>query len=462
MLALVAGTFYLASRFIQPAPPDRLVMATGAPGGAYHQYAEQYRDHLAKFGVTLELRQTQGAAENFALLRDGRVDVAFVQGGVGKPLPFENGEPPVVSLGGLYYEAMWIFQTAAGPRADTLPGLAGRRIAVGAEGSGTRALALQLLQDSGVTGGETKLLPIGGKDVLQALDASEVDVVFQVAGIEAPIVGALLRRRDLRPMSLVHAGAYAKRLAHLTALTVPRGVADVAADLPDRNLATVATTANLLARNEVHPALVYLLLDTAVEINSGHVRLSEAGTFPNPRGQDMPIADEAQRFYKSGKPFLKQYLPFWAANFVDRMLILMLPVFAVLLPAIKFAPALYAYRLKARIGRWYARLGAIENDMAGQADATRVGDYVSRLDTIEREINATRLPNWLSEQVYLLRAAIDLVRERLGTPSAKAIPGFRERPREGAGLAAPGQPVPEPDRGGMASPVDSAGGDLKA
>ena len=436
LLALVALTFYLASRYIQPAPPDRIVMATGAPGGAYHRYGEQYREHLAKFGVTVELRPTRGATENFALLRDGRVDVAFVQGGIGKPLPYVDGEPPVVSLGALYYEAMWIFLAVNRPQVDTLAGLEGRRMALGEEGSGTRSLALQLLQDSGVEGGGVTYLPIGGEEALKGLDAGEVDVVFQVAGIEAPIVGELLRRRDVRPMNLVHAGAYSRRLAHLTAVTVSRGVADIAADLPDRDLTTVATTANLLARNELHPALMYLLLDTAAEINSGHVRLSEAGTFPNPRAQDLPVAEEAQRYYKSGKPFLKSYLPYWAANFVDRMLILLIPIFAVLLPAIKLAPALYTYRLKARIRRWYARLGVVEHEMAGQADFTRVGDYVSRLDAIEREINATPLPYWLSEQIYLLRAAIDLVRERLGTPGAKASPGFRERPRGGAGLGA--------------------------
>ena len=99
-----------------------------------------------------------------------------------------------------------------------------------------------------------------------------------------------------------------------------------------------------------------------------------------------------------------------------------------LIPAIKFAPVLYTYRLKSRIGRWYARLGAVESEMAGQPDPARVGDYLARLDAIEAEINAARLPNWLSEQVYLLRAAIDLVRERLGTPRRQGDPGAARSP----------------------------------
>ena len=423
-IALVALTFYVASRYVQPAPPDHLVMATGASGGAYQKYGEQYKEYLKQFGVDLELKQTQGAAENFALLRDGRVDVAFVQGGVAKPLADVNGEPPVVSLGALYYEAMWVFLRADQPQVDTLAGLAGRRLAIGAEGSGTRALALQLLQDSGIEGRSTKFLPQGGTEMLQALDAGEVDVVFQVAGVEAPIVSELLHRRDLKPMSLVHAAAYAKRNSNLTALTVPRGVVDIADDLPPRDLAVVATTANLLARNEVHPALMYLLLDTASEVNSGHARLSEAKTFPNPRAQDLPVAEEAQRYYKSGKPFLKAYLPYWAANFVDRMLILLIPIVGVLIPAIKFAPVLYTYRLKSRIRRWYAQLGAVESEMAGPLDAIRIDDCLARLDTIEAEIKAADMPSWLSDQIYLLRAAIDLVRERFGIRTPRRYPVF--------------------------------------
>jgi len=401
------------------------VMATGVPGGTYQRYGEQYRRYLAKYGVTLELRPTGGAAENFALLRDGKVHVALVQGGVAEPPPADGGEPPLVSLGALYYEAVWVFQRSDKPPTDRLAGLAGRSIAVGVEGSGTRLLALQLLADSGVDANNARLLPIGGPDVFKALDAGEIDAVFQVAGVEAPILADLMRRRDLTLVSLVHAPAYAKRMGHLTALTVPRGVVDIAADLPPRDIATVAVTANLLARNDVHPALMYLLLETATVVNGGHVRLAEAGTFPNARAQDVPIAEEAVRFYKSGKPFLQRYLPYWAAIFVDRALILLIPLLGVLIPAIKLLPVLYGYRLKARIVRWYAQIEAVEAELAGAPDRAKVDGCLARLDAIETEIGAAHLPKWFADQVYLLRAAIDLARERMGKPGAKVIPGFR-------------------------------------
>lgn len=425
-LVLVVLAFWFALRYVEPAPPDRMVMATGAPGGTYQQYALQYQRHLANYGVTLELVPTSGSVENFALLRNGKVDIALVQGGAGTPMP-DDGGSAVVSLGALYYEAMWVMQAASRPPVERLTDLKGGRLAVRAEGSGTRLLALQLLRDSGVDAGNATLLPIAGADVAKALEAGQLDAVFQVAGVEAPILADLLRRRDLKLMNLVHAPAYGKRMSHLTALTVPRGVVDIAADLPARDVATVAVTANLLARDELHPALMFLLLEIATTVNSGHARLAEAGTFPNARAQDVPMAEEAQRFFKSGKPFLQRYLPYWAANFVDRMLILVIPLFAVVLPVTKLVPVLYTYRLKSRIARWYAHLGEVERELTDHPDPARVDAHLARLDGIEQEVTAAHVPKWFADEAYLLRAAIDLVRERLGRPSAKTIAGFRPR-----------------------------------
>ena len=421
LIALIALTFWIAFQYVKPAPPDHLVMATGAPGGAYEKYGERYRERLAKYGVTLELVPTRGAAENFALLRDGRVDAAFVQGGLGLPLPEVNNAPPVVSLGALFYEPMWIFLSADRPQVERLAELAGTRMAVGPDGSGTRALAFKLLTEGGAVESGSRFLPIAGEEALAALQAHEVDVIFQVAGVEAPVVEALLRRRDLRQMSLAHAVAFAKRNPYLTVLTVPRGVVSIAEDLPSRDVTMVATTANLLAQNDVHPALMYLLLDTASEINSTQAHLAEAHTFPNARGQDMPVAAEAARYYKSGKPFVHNYLPYWAANLVDRTLILLIPIFGVLLPAFKIAPWLYTYRLKSRIFHWYEQLTEVEVEISREGDHPRPAPFLARLDAIEAEIKAARLPNWLREQAYLLRSAIVMVRKRLLEPDSASV-----------------------------------------
>jgi hypothetical protein len=191
---------------------------------------------------------------------------------------------------------------------------------------------------------------------------------------------------------------------------------------------TLAVTANLLVRSELHPALMYLLLDAASVIHGGHSVLANAGAYPNARNQDVPLADEAERFHRSGKPFLKRYLPYWLANLADRLILLLIPLFAVLVPVMKFLPDIYAYRMRRKITRWYVALGAIEDEIGDAPPPDKVAGYLKQLDEIETQVNDMNFPSSGADRVYLLRAAIDLVRERLGRPGAKAMPPLRPAP----------------------------------
>jgi TRAP transporter TAXI family solute receptor len=430
LIVVVALAFFVTSRFVKPAPPDSLTLSTGAAGGAYEHYARLYQAYLARNGVVLELRPSSGSVENLARLVEGTVDAAFVQGGV-KPDVAENASasPSVVSLGALYVEPVWVFVRATKRPVQSVADLTGQRIAIGGEGSGTRPLALELLRVNGVDASNATLSPLAGPDAAAALGRGELDAAILIAGVSAPVIGDLLRRKDVRLVSLVHANALARQYPYMTPLSLPRGLVDIKADLPDRDITTVAVTANLLVRADLHPALMNLLLDAATGINGGASLLADAGTYPNPRRQDVPVADEAERFYKSGKPFLQRYLPFWVANLADRMLVYLIPIIAVLIPAVRFLPDLYAYRPKSKIAALYEKLRALEREIGVDLDETRVAGYVARLDEIEAEVTASNTPAWFAQDTYVLRAAIDLVRERLGHPGAKAIPGLRASAR---------------------------------
>jgi TRAP transporter TAXI family solute receptor len=429
VVLIVALAFLVAARFVKPAPPDRLTMATGPAGGAYQQFAAKYRDLLRKNGVTLELKPSAGSVENLARLRAGEVDVALVQGGIfaGSPGADADGEPPIVSLGAMYPEPLWLFLNGARTRPiERLADLGELRMAVGPEGSGTRAFALDLLRVAGIDSAKASLSPLSGDAGGAALVRGDIDALFVVAGVDAPLVAQLLGRPDVRLADLAQSGALARQFSFVRPVSIPRGLVSLRADLPPRDVQTVAVTANLLARNALHPALMYLLLEAAADVHGRHTLLADAGTFPNASQQDAPLAEEAQRFYRQGKPFLQRYLPYWLANWVDRMLVLLIPILAVLVPAIKFLPDLYTYRLKAKVSRCYAALRALEAEIGRTPDPASVPGYLLRLDAIEADVDATKLPNWFAEQGYALRAAIDLVRERLGQPTAKAIPGLRQ------------------------------------
>ncbi|MBS1217771.1 MAG: transporter solute receptor family protein, partial [Proteobacteria bacterium] len=258
LAAVVVGTaFMIAYRFVRPAPPDHFVISTGNEAGAYHLFAQRYRDLLAHEKIRVELRPSSGSVENLQRLTtpDTDVDVALIQGGIAAP----EREYPVRSLGAVYYEPLWVFyrDTAELTR---LTQLAGKRIAAGPEGSGTRALALSMLQASGIATTGAPLSPLGGMAAADALIAGQVDAVLFVAGADAPVIQRLLQSPGVRLMSLTHAEALARRFNYLSAITLPRGMIDLAADIPATNISMVAVTAHLVAREDFHPALISVLL----------------------------------------------------------------------------------------------------------------------------------------------------------------------------------------------------------
>lgn len=428
LAVLVAAAFWLTLRFVQPAPPDHLVLSTGAAGGDYFRFGERYRDFFRPFGVTIELRPSNGSVENVRRLKAGEADAAFVQGGTLPPVA-DDAESPIVSLGALYPEVVWIF-ARSGVKVTTLADLQGRRIAIGPDGSGMRPLARELLGQNGVREPETTFVAKTGVDAADSLERGEVDVAFLIANPRSPVVLRLLSMPGVHPVSVVRADAYARRFGAISSFVVPRGVSDLARDLPREDLPTLAVTANLLVREDLHPALMYLLLDAASAIHGRHSVVADAGQFPNARNQDVPLAAEAERFHRSGKPFLKRYLPYWVANLVDRLILLLIPIIAVLVPVLRFLPVFYEYRINARVGRWYARLGSLEDEIGESPSTEKVPALLARLDELEAQLNEANFPRSSGGQVYSLRAAIDLVRERLGRPGAKAIPPLRAQAGE--------------------------------
>lgn len=407
-LALIVGAaFWVAYQFVRPAPPASVAMTTGADGGVYQAYAERYREMLARDGIMLELRASSGSLENLRRLAEeaSGVSVGFVQSGIGNA----SEAPGLVSLGSLYYEPLWIFYRA-NQALDRLTQLRGRRIAVGPEGSGTRKLAMTLLSANEAAQAPTVLLDLGITAAVQALAESKIDAAFIIAGPEAPAVQKLLRADGVRLMSLGHAAAYTRLFPYLSALLLPQGAIDLARNIPERDVSLVAATAQLVAREDLHPALMSLLMQAASQVHGDSGLFQRAGEFPAATAADFPLSDEARRYYKSGPPFLQRYLPFWAAVFVERMIVLLVPIIAILLPAFNIAPRLYAWRVKSRIFRWYAALKQLERDIELNGDPARSPEHLARLERIDQHVRALKAPLGFSDMLYTLRGHVDFVR----------------------------------------------------
>lgn len=408
--ALVIGIAFIATfYFIKPAPPKKLVLAMATDEGGFRYYARKYQEALAKHGITLELHSTKGSVTSVGLLADENsgVDVSFVQSGTATAEKTES----IVSLGSLSYIPLWVFYR--GEPIDDVRALGGKRIAVGPEESGTRALALKLLAINGVDKAPTELLPFARDEAVERLKQGQLDAVFLVSPAESPMIQKLTAVPGVRLLSFARADAYTRRFPFLSKHVLPRGVFDLAADIPERDVVLLSPTANLLAKDSLHPALAYLLMRTASELHGSAGMLDRLGEFPAPLEAGFPLSSEARRYYTSGVPFLQRYLPFWAANLVDRLWVMLVPVIAVLLPLVRAVPAVLLWRVRSRIFRWYASLKEIELQLEENPGLEMLEDMMKRLEEAERAVNRIPMPLAYAENLYFFREHIDVVRRRL-------------------------------------------------
>lgn len=410
-IVLIVGIgFAVAYQFVQPAPPKRIVITTGGESGAYYQFAQRYAAILARDGITLEVKSSAGSLENLARLKADEAQVGFVQGGVMPPRedPDAEDDSGLLSLGSLFYEPVWVFYR--GERELTrLTDLRGKRIAIGQEGSGVRQLAQQLLAASEIEAGE-HLVPLSGLTAAEALQQGRIDAAFIIASESAPVVQVLLRSPGVRLMSFAQSAAYQRRFPFLTRLTFPQGVADLVRDLPPADIKVLAPTANLIVRDDLHPALQSLLLQAASEVHGKSGFFQDQGEFPAYKDQLLPLSPEAARYFKSGPPFLQRYLPFWLAVLVDRLIVLLVPVFALLIPLLKVAPAIYNWRVRSKVFRCYGELKFLEDDLKNHFDPARLAEYRRRLDDLEEEAVQLHVPLGFTDLVYTLREHVNLVR----------------------------------------------------
>lgn len=410
ILLIAALVVAVAYPFVKPAPPKTLTLATGGESGVYHVFAGRYAAILERSGITLRMLPSAGSADNLERLGRGEADVAFVQGGV-LPAGETLAGSQFRSLGSMYYEPVWVFYRGEKPL-TRLHELAGRRIAIGAEGSGVRGLALQLLEANEIPV-DDRLTQLDGLDAAEAVQQGWVDAAFIIAGPEAPVVQVLLRSPGIHLMSFAQADAYTRRFPFLRQVSLPRGVVDLVRDIPPHDTTMLAATANLIVREETHPALVSLLLQAAGEVHGKSGFFQRGGEFPAYLDSSFELSPDAARHYDSGPPFLQRFLPFWAAVLVDRTVVLLLPLLALLLPLLRVAPALYSWRVRSKVFRLYGELKFLENEVRHHYEAARHAEFFDRLDRIEEAASQRNVPLAFADLVYTLREHVNLVRKQL-------------------------------------------------
>ena len=417
---LAAGCLWLSFQFIEPVPPRQITLASGPATSLYHEHAQRYVELMARHGVTVVEKITEGPGENLALLSDpaSGVDVAFVQGGQAATHEAKG----VVMLASLYYQPLWIF-VRRGDAVDSLAALTGRKVSLGMPGSGTNVLGEPLLAANGVTGDNTTFVHVPTDRTQWMLHNGEVDVALLVGGVRMPAVASALADPALDLVSLANADAYAQRYRYLTRRTLYGGAISFVPPVPSRDVALITTEAMLAARSTVHPAIVNLLLETIRDEHDDQGFFETPGEFPNWDQVDLPVSPDAIRHKRFGPSPLYKYLPFWVATFVERFVIIVLPLLVVVLPVVQQLPKVLNWRARSSIYRWYGELKLLEREVALRRGDPPIEKWLSDLDRIERAAEQIRTPASLASESYTLREHIRLVRSAVLAKAGGASSG---------------------------------------
>lgn len=416
-VALALLLLALAYWWLDPMPPRHITLATGPEQSAYAEFGKRYARELARHGIQVDLRTTQGGAENLGLLQKGEVDIGFVQGGSNDTVAADD---ELESMGSLFVEPVWLFYRTDAARKvhrdatlRALGDLKGLRVNVGSEGSGVPSLMDKLFEANRIERQSMTLSRLRQTPAVMALLDGQVDALVLASAPESLMVQMLLQTPGIALMDFTQSEAYARRFPFLTPVTLPRGVVDLAADVPAQDVHLIATTTTLLATPDVHPALLQLFSQASLKLHGSAGWFNRAREFPHAANTEYPLAKEAERTLRNGVPLLQRYLPFTLANLLERMWLALGIIVAILLPLGRIVPPLYEFRVRSRVFRWYGQLRQIEERLQSE-DGSRA-ELLEALGRLEARVGKVTVPLSYTDELYALRNNIELVRRRLNT-----------------------------------------------
>ena len=403
---------------LEPAFRHTIVITTGADNGIYRGFADRYAPILKRDGIKLDIRSSSGSNENYQRLSDpnSEYEVGFIQSGTTSPKETDH----LQTIAAVSYEPIWVFYRGEST-INRLAQLRGKRISIGVPGSGLLNVAQVLLGYSGITRDNTTLLEMDADKAYQGLENGQLDAAFFIGRPDAAMQTTLLNS-DLKLMSFAQADALVQKFPSLSKVIFPRAATSIVNDLPQTDVTLLAATALLVAKDTLHPALVYLLLDAAKTVHGGEDYFTPLGVFPNLNTEEFPVSEESERYFKTGRPFLQRYLPFWLASFIERRLLILLPFMALLLGLLQALPRMAEARIKKRLVVWYREIKALEDEIwkTSQPTPDQIAQWQDEIEHIDANANQIRMPQRYFQDVYALKQAIAVVRNRISRVAGQA------------------------------------------
>lgn len=414
IFAAVSLLVLVLFQFVDPAPPKEMTLASGSESGRYFELAQRLKYELRKEGVTLNILNTAGSEENLELLTSAEspVSIAFVQSGMEEI--FDSGEAKLNGLGSLYYEPIWLIYRKS-LELEFVSDLRNRRIAVGEQGSGTKAVAQFLLNENGLLfgAGKTELVEAGGEDAVALLEAGTIDAGFFMVPAESDLIRRLIGIEGFDFLDMRRHAAYRARYRSLSSVPITEGLLDLQENLPNEDRVVLAAVATLVVNDRFHPSLTPIVLEAMRRVVSNGGVLEERDEFPSAEYVGYPLTKEADHYFEYGPPFLLRFMPFWAASLVDRLIILVIPLLFVLIPLAKLAGPIYRWRIRSRIYRWYKFLRETDQKIVGGTIQKDLETERNRLEKLEDELASVEVPLSYSDELYHLRQHVEYVSRRL-------------------------------------------------
>jgi TRAP transporter TAXI family solute receptor len=413
-IVLLAALGWALVTVLEPAFQHTIVITTGADKGIYRGFAARYAPILKREGITLDIRSSSGSIENYERLKDphSEYEVGFTQSGTTSPKETDH-------LQTISYEPIWVFYRGDAT-INRLAQLRGKRVSIGVPGSGLLNVSQVLLAYSGITRENTTLLEMDAAKANQGLENGQLDAAFFIGRPDAPMQITLLNS-NLKLMSFAQADALVQKFPSLSKIIFPRASTSIVNDLPQTDVTLLAATALLVSKDTLHPALVYVLLDAAKTVHGGEDYFTPLGAFPNLNTEEFPISDESTRYFKSGRPFLQRYLPFWLASFIERRLLILLPFTALLLGLLQALPRMVEKRIKRRLVVWYRQIKALEDEIWKNSQPTpdQIAQWRDEIENLDAHASHIAIPQRYFQDLYALKQAIGVVRERILQVAAK-------------------------------------------
>lgn len=411
VLLAVLLAVLIAAYLISPMPPSHIRIAAGQSNSTLEVIASKYGEYFERHGVRVEYLSTRGAADNLQALRDGKVDVAFSQGG----LPVARDEA-LVSLGSVGYQPLWFFYT--GPEFegdDFVEFLADKRISIGLPGSGTRPVADALL---GVVPdmqrGRIGLVELPAAESALRLLRGEIDGMFLLAGMESGNAQALLRQPGINLLNFPVADALARYIDYMEVVRLPRGGLSLSPPRPVLDVNMVATTTTLLASETLHPALQYLFMRATTEFSlNDRAYFERLGGFPAFTEHSVPRSEVAERYLQQGPPLLENYAPYWVASFFDRAWFAILALIAVLYPLLRMIPGYRKTAFDISASYKYAEIFKLTAAVEHFSSLDELPAFRAEYERMEREVRELWIPKGCHQAFYFLLGALEILDDKL-------------------------------------------------